>query len=1222
MANDRAPAATDALVLLEQANGIALIPLPTPLTRLNYFDGKLLRADDLRTEQDYLRRLVGLANRAGGSGVVHGLDLRLRAGDRLQLAAGLAIDGEGRVLYLPDDAEVALAELLRRSAAPTATGQQATAVTSAGFGACEIAAATPTVAPVQGLDLYVIGIAHAEALCGQETVYGRLCEEACATDTDRPYRLEGVVLRAEPLRLATPLPQSAQAALDQTHLRSRVAAAYFADESQQLGRLISAAGLGSEAWCRGALPAGGSFVPLAVLARAGAATAFLDAWIARRERIDAQPRRYWQWRMRMRPWDVFLAQVLQFQCQLRDLFAAAPGGGAADPCDPLRTLVAEAADAVAELQAHYLATSERLVEAAGREAVREKAGYSRGLSQLKDLAARLDEARRTAGLAPRDRVLIRGGIVELPGAGYLPVVAGAALTVNDQVRALLGEGVDLRFCVVRPDYVPHAFEAAQHLERISLLRGLDDPQSLEAVDILVPDGEIEGAKADRGIGWEMRVRAVPQTDVGRLDLAVEAAAEATKAAADAAARASLTVGLTRPAVASAVERAVMAGAARSARRADGGREFYYAGVVETASQDELVAELADWAKKNRNTAEEAVWAAADLVNRRVGGAATPEVKPRGRARGAKAAAAAAATPQAIAMNLAMLRAEAQSYRARQIEYLATHGSFSGLTHYPGLQSVPEADHAALWIGGRVAADPFVAAEGAQIDAALDLTMLMPRKAASLFLDLALKGRLRVEQRLSARAGQVVKASFVGDAVVHVIFGTLVNERRVLPLDLPVALMARRAGNRGTVAVEIDLAGAMDQKNLFIGASHLELRVQWEDDPERAVMGLVLSSPLAMRKELVAAQAPRTTFAVVGELSRNDDVLEPGHPLRAASETAIDVLATREGSASFAADARADLFAERAPQADALVVRATRDWVLFHRRREQRCGAGEARPRLETRRYQVFHSAVRTDEAARLARAAVLTADAARIARAGFAPVMLAEFAGGRSSLATPLAGLLADWQRASPAGRIRFGAIGSQGAAVAEGEALAKSRLSTLLFALAQEQAASADTQVLPALPPLGLAGLDGAIFVVTQSLPVPVEPTPAALSRVLFIAADSLEGDAIKLGQAAPFAHEFADDRPQDAAALKNAWASQILFDRGAIINRVQVGAHAGLGADYAARIAKAIASVWPLQAGVGAPALDSGVITSAQANAARAKGEDPGQYAAVVLAEVIFLT
>ena len=44
---------------------------------------------------------------------------------------------------------------------------------------------------------------------------------------------------------------------------------------------------------------------------------------------------------------------------------------------------------------------------------------------------------------PTQRVLISLGLCELPSGGYLPVVTGSQLSVNDQVRALLtGAGAE------------------------------------------------------------------------------------------------------------------------------------------------------------------------------------------------------------------------------------------------------------------------------------------------------------------------------------------------------------------------------------------------------------------------------------------------------------------------------------------------------------------------------------------------------------------------------------------------------------------------------------------------------------------------------------------------------------------------------------------------------------------------------------------------------------
>jgi hypothetical protein len=96
---------------------------------------------------------------------------------------------------------------------------------------------------------------------------------------------------------------------------------------------------------------------------------------------------------------------------------------------------------------------------------------------------------------PTDRIAIVEGFGGMSSAGYLPVLTGTSISVNDQVRALLGDGLDLRFCITTVDYIAHAFEEAQHMDRISLLQGLDDPSNKPKVDILVPDGKATGATA-------------------------------------------------------------------------------------------------------------------------------------------------------------------------------------------------------------------------------------------------------------------------------------------------------------------------------------------------------------------------------------------------------------------------------------------------------------------------------------------------------------------------------------------------------------------------------------------------------------------------------------------------------------------------------------------------------------------------------------------------------
>ena len=106
------------------------------------------------------------------------------------------------------------------------------------------------------------------------------------TSTDRPFAVEGVTVRAVPLALQTPLPNSKAFPLTGLHLRSRVASAYFEDERRRVAGLISKSGLEQAVWCLGADAEIGVGVPIGVIAREGSGTIFLDPWIARRERIE------------------------------------------------------------------------------------------------------------------------------------------------------------------------------------------------------------------------------------------------------------------------------------------------------------------------------------------------------------------------------------------------------------------------------------------------------------------------------------------------------------------------------------------------------------------------------------------------------------------------------------------------------------------------------------------------------------------------------------------------------------------------------------------------------------------------------------------------------------------------------------------------------------------------------------------------------------------------
>jgi hypothetical protein len=497
--------------------GVAFVPELTELTRLNYFDGKFLRADDLVLEQNAQRSLIHLSNQAGGAGVVRGFDLSAASNTMLGLSAGLAIDPGGRVLHLPLSVTVSVADLLS-----AASGPKPAAGAGAGgsaFTACEPVPTAPgTAAPlVEGVQLFVVGLAHAEALCGHEEVFGRMCQQTCATAADRPYRHEGVAVLLQPLPLGPLDPTTGGVTLTEVHLRSRVASRWFAAEQESGGSWLSAAGLGAAGWCQGAAGLAGSVVPVGVLAWRNSGIVFVDPWTVRRERMEAQARQYWAGRLESRPWPVFLAQVLQFQCQL----ATAPGGAGLAAAYPYRDLLGESArlidSLVQELGSRGGVPDGGAPRGAGASPAGSRAGAAAGIgaAALADFRARAFETLEGPGASATGSTLIDRGFAALPPAGFLPVDANAADSLQAQLAPVFGTGVDLRICSVRRDQIPREFETAQHLNRISLLQGRSDPKAVENVDILVPDGRTEefndaagrfGFAADLIVGARVRPR--------------------------------------------------------------------------------------------------------------------------------------------------------------------------------------------------------------------------------------------------------------------------------------------------------------------------------------------------------------------------------------------------------------------------------------------------------------------------------------------------------------------------------------------------------------------------------------------------------------------------------------------------------------------------------------------------------------------------------------------
>ena len=267
-----------ATALSENTLGQVVIDKSSALTRLNYFDGKFLRAPDLQQEQAALLSQVRLASQAAGGGVVHGFNCILAGGDKISISPGLAYDWQGRALVLSQPIDLAIGDLIASSQTVVSEAKNSAAsdslraeFTDGEIRADDLSEEDNTLATSE---TYLIVVNHIEAYCGEEDVYGKLCSEACINSTQRTHIVEGIQITAIVLNLTEALKQFTVDGLSQKHLRSRVSSAFFAQEQGTIASLITEQGLNANTWCLGAESLTGQGIPIALVSRAGATTVF------------------------------------------------------------------------------------------------------------------------------------------------------------------------------------------------------------------------------------------------------------------------------------------------------------------------------------------------------------------------------------------------------------------------------------------------------------------------------------------------------------------------------------------------------------------------------------------------------------------------------------------------------------------------------------------------------------------------------------------------------------------------------------------------------------------------------------------------------------------------------------------------------------------------------------------------------------------------------------
>lgn len=1139
------------VVKIGSSSGHSLVNKTSPLRRLNYFDGKFLRAADLILEQQALLSQIRISNQAGGAGIVHGYDCTLSGrpsnvrfdeavggqADDLNISGGFAIDSGGRVLLLHDAINVSISELIDKSRDPdmvslsTPAPEAVEPAAMSKFDDCVLHSTNALTSTVENTDLYIITLHHIEAYCGEEDVYGKLCSEACSTSTNRSYIIEGLEVRATPLDLSVLLKNSKVIALSQQHLRSRVASAYYEQERQLITSHISATGLTSSIWCMGAESLNANGVPIAVLGRKGNTTLFLDAWTARRERMEVPPRHYWAGRMMMRPWQVFLAQILQFQCHLSRCFSAKDPGAPCkkitefDPCADTREIAADAAkgmryllDQMGKMAVQLSDSGENIVSLGqlgnGFEPVHDLRHLELNYQKLIDVAR----------VIVPDKLLINCGIVEVPSAGYLPVNASSTVSVNEQVERLMGPGVDLRFCIVRPDFVAHALEEAQHMDRICLLSGIDDPAKKPKVDVLVPCGEIEKLDSQQqGTGYESSLTINRKAfEIGWPHLQAKTVSSGLSINAN-----SLLTNSIREISASAFDLPSLKGAARSEALGSGGYSFYCAaksGKTSVLQQTGSVLSRAGSVLLGGNTYLSNANAMPQSILRLLGAeadvAAESDMESTGNVDGSE--------------NVNITNGPGTNENLERLASgfrINTNLGASSSAREPASMLIPTS---ALWLDLKTERDPFMLNNGDVTDVRAKLTMVITRVSNGEELTTIeqrnFSGQLIIQKGAPQTADTKFTARLIADGVwKESTLGGIQNKSRTEVVKLDEEVEVRRAGIAGlppTIQIRIV------NPSFFAGLSNVQLVFErsWVSATESRVSALLRYQSrdqgfagstmdaaddieadlkrLKMLKRYLAEEVNRDVVLAQAVFKESNSVLRPGNGFHSASLSALDKIGKATSSTGFSDQAGKLLFPPARELPTQLRILAKKSWVLFHRRRTKICEANVAqevvvKPRL----YRVYHINLSANVDISELVAALPEHAADIIAKFKPTPVSTIEFSPGLATVATSHGDVRADWQAAVRVDAdVHVGLIASEGEVINDGEVLADARLQSLsdLLAPISEPADNLALLSINEIPPTLAAGeIDGVIIYFTKA----VATVCHTVYRVLTDSADTFLG-------------------------------------------------------------------------------------------------------------------
>jgi len=300
--------------------------LETGIRNTNFFNGRLLTAEDLRAEQDAGREQRQHLGRAIGEGIAYGLEvsrsesLSPPSASSVRVAAGLAINRLGQALFLAEDTDVALTrerQLL---------GEEAGA-----FSTCD---SQPSTLIPAGTGVYILVMTPASGFSGRAPASGLGSTVFTGGSCGSRYAVEGVQFRLVGLNI-TSLPNVSQS------LRNQINQLLVANDVASRARLRNALAhlcFGTENWLGLAGNLFGSLrsetpldlfgvlsslrdsgqltdcdVPLAIIFWTGSDPSFIDLWSVRRNISYIKRERGWPVPFRSRQLRLREAVALQFQ---------------------------------------------------------------------------------------------------------------------------------------------------------------------------------------------------------------------------------------------------------------------------------------------------------------------------------------------------------------------------------------------------------------------------------------------------------------------------------------------------------------------------------------------------------------------------------------------------------------------------------------------------------------------------------------------------------------------------------------------------------------------------------------------------------------------------------------------------------------------------------------------------------------------------------------------